>query len=359
MTEPDGPRDADAPTADAPSADAPVDPHAASEPATSVSSSVDPSAPLSELASAPNPDLGGALRDAVGAPTEARRARQARDEDHDYEAPRPSSRRRTYAIAAGVMVLAIGVATLAFLGVANSSRYLLVCGVDRVAAEQGRGFPPWGTHSLTGNEWKPITLPVAAECKPRETDDIHELEGWYLDALVQRASATLARRDLLEASVPRGADGAASPLDTAAAQLAQALLLARTPDRRDQRTELEQLDGDVGYWRAMQRLRDGTSALAEAAKQLDEAAARHPRHATDAAAWASFVRQLGDELRAGPGATTTPKTPNATSTNVNATAPVAPPHPTAPQGSALPVEPPPDNTPPPIDAGVPSGGVLL
>jgi hypothetical protein len=37
---------------------------------------------------------------------------------------------------------------------------------------------------------------------------------------------------------------------------------------------------------------------------------------------------------------------------------IGPPRPTAPQGSALPVEPEPSDTPP-IDAGVPSGGVLL
>jgi hypothetical protein len=235
-----------------------------------------------------------------------------------------------------------------------------VCTADRVSAEQGRSFPPWGTRALTGAAWKPIALPPAAECKPRETDDVHELEGWFLAALLERASATLARRDLLDAAAARAADATppVSPLDAAAAQLEQALLLARAPDRRDQRAEVDRLMGDLEYWRAMLRLRDSAAGLVEAAKQLDDAAAHHPRHANDAAAWAGFVRELGDTLRAGPttGASSSSASGSAAAADHAAVTPAS--RPPAPQGAALPVEP---SQPEalPIDAGVPTGGVLL
>jgi hypothetical protein len=127
-------------------------------------------------------------------------------------------------------------------------------------------------------------------------------------------------------------------------------LLARSPQSRDQRKEVERLQGDVQYWRAMARLRDANAALADATKQFEAAAAARPRHVTDAGEWAGFLHKLVDELHAGPGGAVTP-------------APVAAPSgpvPSAPPGSALPVEEaPPSEAPPPVDAGIPSGGVLL
>jgi len=141
-------------------------------------------------------------------------------------------------------------------------------------------------------------------------------------------------------------------------QLDQALLLARDPDRRDQRKEIARLQGDVEYWRAAARLRDASAILLDAAKQFDTANQHHPRHATDAAAWSSFVHHLADELKGGPNGMPSPNAvvAPATSAAVTETPPV-------PVGTALPVEAGSaagSAAPPPApDAGVPSGGVLL
>jgi len=263
-------------------------------------------------------------------------------------------------ISAIVMLVGIAIATLVFLGRANSERFLITCSADHIDAEQGRAFPPWGSHPISGPEWRPIALPANAECKPRETDDDAELAKWYLELLVDRASTTLTSRALLEQIPKAGVGGAAAstnPLDLVAAQLEQALLLARAPERRDQRKDIERLQGDVEYWRAAARARDAAAALAEAAKQFDEAAAKRPRHVDDASAWATFSRKVADELHAGPnGAPAAAPLPGALP---------AEPHAPAPMGAALPVEPPPapgsdaNATAAPPDAGIPSGGVLL
>jgi hypothetical protein len=208
-----------------------------------------------------------ALRDGVGAPRpKPRRKRPAPADNGDGTKP---TSRRTIAIAALAIIGGLGVAALVFLGRANAQRYAITCASDRVSAEQGRAFPPWGTRPLVGPEWKPIALPPNAECKPRETDERAALERWYLDLLVDRASTTLTARDLLD-PLPTEKP---NPLDVAAAQLEQALLLARAPERRDQRKEIERLLGDVQYWRASLRLRDASAALADAARQFDAAAA--------------------------------------------------------------------------------------
>ena len=279
------------------------------------------------------------------------------DRDPLSASSRPANR-RTMAIAAAAILAGLLVATLVFLGRANAQRYLFACSTDRASAEQGRSFPPWGSRSLTGPEWKPIPLPPNAECRPRETDDVAELGGWYLDALVERASAILSAHDLADTlahpASGSGANAPPGPLDIADAELQQALLLARAPERRDQRKEVDRLLGDVAYWRATLRLHDVTAGLTDAAKQFDDAAAHRPRFANDAGAWAAFLRHLADELHAGPaGAAATP----------SAAAP-APATPGPPVGTALPVEPPAGSgseapAASPIDAGVPTGGVLL
>jgi hypothetical protein len=292
------------------------------------------------------------LRDAVGAPTPKRRT--AKFDVLDGE---PKSRRMVMLLGAGVLAL-ITIAVLVILGSVNSRRYEITCSSDHVGAEQGRGFPPWGTQQMRGAEWKPIALPPNAECKPRETEDKAELEGWYLEALLERASTTLTTPHLVEQIPVPPPDKKPPPniLDLVSEQLQQALLLSRAPERRDQRKEVERLMGDVQYWRASLRLRDAQSALLDASKQFDQASQQRPRHVTDASAWSQFVKKLADDLRAGPN-------------GVPAAAQNFPPAPTtsdrpsAPAGTALPVETPPpqiDETPPPApDAGVPTGGVLL
>ena len=297
-----------------------------------------------------------ALHDALGAGPPPRLESEPSPYGRVYDDDEPKavkSRRKTVVISTIVMLVGIAIAALIFLGRANASRFLLVCNADHVSAEQGRAFPPWGSHPIAGTEWRAVALPPNAECKPKETEDQAQLASWYLEVLVDRASTTLTARDLLD-TIPKGAGTAANPLDTVSAQLEQALLLARAPERRDQRKEIERLQGDVEYWRAAARARDAAAALTEAAKQFEAAAALRPRHVDDASAWATFARKVADEIHGGPnGAPALPSAPPTDS------------HPNAPPGVALPVEPPPAGSDtaataaPTPDAGVPTGCVLL
>ena len=288
-----------------------------------------------------------ALRDAVGAPVpQAKRMRKAAATD-DGE-PRVGGGKKLV-IGAVILIAGLLVGTFAFLGHANSQRYVIACATDKVSAEEGRSFPPWGSRPLTGPEWKPIALPPNAECKPRETQDLGELERWFLELLMDRASTILTARNLLD-SVQAGKP---NPLDIAAEHLNQALLLSRAPERRDQRKEVERLLGDVQYWRATLRLREASAALVDASRQFDAASAQRPRHVTDAGEWASFLRRLVGELQAGPTGVTAAPGPS-----VAAPGPDREP---APAGTALPVEPEGSASEPvtPVDAGLPTGGVLL
>ncbi|HEU0029795.1 MAG TPA: hypothetical protein VFQ53_04115 [Kofleriaceae bacterium] len=283
------------------------------------------------------------LRAAVGVtPAARRRPPTEPDEDEDLEGAGRGGRRKASFAIAGVLLLGLTVGAFVILGKVNSGRYVIACHADEVVAEQGRKFPPWGTRAIDGAEWKPIKIPPQAECRERDTEDEAELSAWYLDTLIDRASTALTAREVTK-------------VDEANAMLEQALLHARAPDRRDKRKEIERLLGDVGYWRAAAKVKEASSALTDAAKQFDEAAAQRPRHVTDAAAWANYARRLVQDLRVGP-----------------AGAPSEEPQPTehggAPMGTALPVEPDAGSaTPPPVDAGAatpadaaaPSGGVLL
>ncbi len=286
-----------------------------------------------------------ALRDAVGPPPA--RPKRKRERLDDDGLPKP---RRMVVLVALMIIVGLAIAGFVLLGRVNAQRYVIACSTTQITAEQGRGFPPWGTRPRVGPEWRPISLPANAECKPRETDDPAELERWYLDLLIDRASTTLAARNVLEQMQQKP-----NPLDVSSDQLNQALLLSRSPERRDQRKEVERLLGDVQYWRASLRLRDAAAALADAARQYDAAASQRPRHVTDAGEWATFLRRLVDELQAGPSGVPAAATPGI----------AAPPseRPSAPVGTALPVEPDQGSAsePPaaPPDAGLPTGGVLL
>jgi hypothetical protein len=306
-----------------------------------------------------------ALRSAVGAsplvdPTDANRNRRAsvdRDDDDDDDASRPRSRRAVL-VAAASLAVGVAVATFVVLGHVNSGRYLLVCEAERAVPEQGRTFPPWGTHALDGEAWKPLKIPPETRCQPRETDDVLVLERLHLAMLLDQATTLLTAREVTQ-------------VDDAEALLKQALLLTRPPEdepaklaaqRNEHHKEIEQLLGDVSYWRAQAKLRDAAAALSDAAKQFDTAAAQHPRHMSDAPAWASYARTLAQELHAGPAGAPHPASAPAPATPAAAPAE----HPNAPAGTALPVEPDkgsasesPAAAPPTVDAGVPTGGVLL
>lgn len=310
-----------------------------------------------------------ALEGAIGAPSKKARKRARaieRDQDRDaaHDADRdpsePPRNRKTMVIAAASIVGGLGIATLIFLGRANSERFAITCDTSHVYAEQGRSFPPWGARKLIGPEWAPITLPANAECRPRETENEAELTSWYLELLVERATTTLAARDLLDTPGTDASGKAVNQLDYVATQLDQALLLARDPDKRDQRKDITRLQGDIDYWRASARLRDASSVLLDAAKQFEAANQKHPRHATDAAAWSSFLRRLADELHGGPNGAPPGTVPPGGAPAASAAPVSAPP---VPVGTALPVE----STgsaadsaaPSPASPGVPAGGVLL
>lgn len=316
------------------------------------------------LAAAPIATSDDDLREAVGVARRAPRAseradrtpprrgrrdrddRDDRDRDRDDEpTPADRARRRKLLVTLGLsLVVGLIIAAFVLLGRANAQRLVFTCAADQITAERGRSFPPWGTSTLDGPEWAPIAIPPQAECESRETEDPATLEGWYLEALYDQAAAKLAAREV-------------TAVDDAEAQLRQALLLARAPERRDQRANIERLLGDVVYWRAAAKVTAATATLGEAARLFEEASAKKPRNVSDAAAWATYTRDLAADLKAGPTslrpATSMPPLPGQ-------------PRPPAPPGVPLPVEGSDAGvpmgapiSPVPPDAGVPTGGVLL
>jgi hypothetical protein len=273
-------------------------------------------------------------------------ARTFSDADTD-DADTDATKKRKWPIVVGLSAL-LGAVIAAFvlLGQANAQRYYLRCSAKHITAEQGNTFPPWGTSRVSAPGFKPISIPPNAECTPQATDSLAKLESLYLDALVDQATRKLS---------------GTSPgdIDAAQAELEQALLLTRSPERRDQRKDLERLLGDVTYWRAAAKVKTAASALEEAAKRFDEAAAARPRHASDATEWARFARDTASSLSGGPSGAGAPSSPPSGIP--------LPSRPTAPPGVALPIEMPPPATAsdagvPDIDAArstLPSGGVLM
>lgn len=301
------------------------------------------------------------LRSAVGASpisgpaTAAPRKQRApvidRRHDDDDEPLRPPRNRKTIVVSAFSIVAGLAIAGLVFLGYANSDRYLLACEAERAVPEQGRTFPPWGTHAVPGEPWKPLKIAPETRCQPHETDDLLALERLYLAMILDQATGLLTAREVTK-------------IDDAEALLKQALLLTRPPEheseklaneRNEHHTEIERMLGDVTYWRASARLHDARAALMDAAKQFDSAAAQHPRHVLDAAAWATYARKLAEELHTGP-AGAPPSTASPAAPAASAVSPVVPALPVEPGKSGA-DEPPPAPAPP--DAGVPTGGVLL
>ena len=309
--------------------------------------------------------VGASPRPAALATTRARPPaidRRTTDDEADHD--RPPRNRKAIVVSAISIAAGLGIVALVIAGRVNSDRYLLTCEAERAVPEQGRGFPPWGTRALDGEPWKPVKITPETRCQPHETDDPRDLERLYLAMILNQATALLTAREVTR-------------LDDAEALLKQGLLLTRPPEREPEKLALERNEhhqdiermlGDVTYWRASARLREAQAALADAAKQFDRAAEQHPRHVSDAAAWATYARTLAQELHAGPaGAASPASSPGAPASGPvpSAIAPVASEHPNVPVGVALPVEPgkpgsdePPPGAPPP-DAGVPTGGVLL
>ena len=313
------------------------------------------------------------------------------DAAHDDE-PRPHRTLGTILLAAVLVIGTAGVGVVVLLGYLNSDRYVLTCEPDRAVPEQGRSFPPWGTHALTGAAWRPVKIAPETRCQSHETDDALVLQRVFLAMVLDQATALLTAREV-------------NRVDDAEALLQQALLLTRPAEheseplarqRGEQHQEIEHLLGDVAYWRGQAKVRDALTALGDAARLFDTAIARQPRHVSDAAAWAARARMLADQLHAGSAAPTagsaapaSPTSPSSTSSPAQAPAspappssasspavpsPAPPPAPatatgsagsaSVPAGAAPPAEldrpprSPPPAAPPP-DAGAPTGGVLL
>ncbi len=324
----------------------------------------DPNVPLPELAKSDPVRLPKQRAAAIKPPepppkAEAKPARSKRppseppdDDDGADDDDRPKSRRGVLIVTL-VILAALTIGVMVLLGRVNSTHYYLACQPSQVVAEQGRSFPPWGSSPMDGAQWAPIKIPPEAECVARETENPLVLADWYREMLVERAGA------LLTAKGDQPAESSAE----AAALLQQALLHARSDERRSERQDIERLLGDVEYWRASAKLDSAQKALVEAAKQFEAAAAQRPRHVSDAAAWAGFVRQLASDLEAGPEGSTRASALGPLPTNAAGERPVAPP------GVALPVEPDRSGSGSPDpgepgrdarpDAGVPTGGVLL
>jgi hypothetical protein len=282
------------------------------------------------------------------------------DDDDGDDVPGRTRNRKTIVVAAFSIATGLAIAGLVFLGRANSDRYVLACEAERAVPQAGRAFPPWGTHGLEGEQWRPLKIAAETRCQPHETDDPLVLERLYLAMILDQATALLTAREVTK-------------LDEAEALLKQALLLTRpaesepaklATERTEHHQDIERLLGDVTYWRASAKLHEAATSLGDAAKQFDSAAAQHPRHVSDASAWAGYARKLAEELHVGPvGATQAPAPPAAAAPEAAAPATA---HPNVPPGVALPVEPDqgsaeaqPATAPPPPDAGVPTGGVLL
>jgi hypothetical protein len=315
------------------------------------------------------------LRAAVGASPlstsgKPRLASSREDEDDHGDQPR---RRTPRAVLFAALVLAavLGGAALVVVGYLNSERYVLACEAERAVPEQGRAFPPWGTRALGGAPWRPLKIAPETRCQPQETDDPLVLERAFLAMVLDQATALLTAREVTR-------------VDEAEALLEQGLLLTRPPEhepeplarqRTEHHQEIERMLGDVAYWRATAKLREAASALGAAAAKFDAAVAQHPRHVSDADAWAAYARKLAQELHAGPEGTPPPAVSSAVPAGAPTLAapPPAPPagptgaseHAAAPAGVALPVEPdpasgsPPAPAAPPPGSGAPTGGVLL
>jgi hypothetical protein len=241
------------------------------------------------------------LRAAIGAsPISPSRRRRTVDHEGDDDDDDVDHRPRSLkTIATIVLSIAVGVAIVIFviLGRANMDRFALLCEAERAVPQQGRAFPPWGFHAISGEAWHPLAIAPETRCQSRETDDIRALERGMLAMLLDEANTQLTAHDLTK-------------LDATESLLKQSLLLTRpaaiaepetlAADRIAQHKEIERLLGDVTYWRAAARLREAANALTDASKQFDSAAAQHPRHVNDAGTWSTYVRKLADQLRIGP-----------------------------------------------------------
>jgi hypothetical protein len=210
-----------------------------------------------------------------------------------------AGRRRNVLITTAVLLLAVAVASLVYLGQQNRGRYYLVCGAEAITAAQGRGFPPWGQSALTGDAWRPVPAAASMPCTSQTLDSRAALARQLGEILVARVEAwVIGRRDGTEREL----------LVSTQAQLAQVrLLLGEAGEPGDAAgtdaagRALERLQGDLDYWSARDRVDAAMATLDEAAAQLDQAVAREPRHnGENATAWQRWLARIRQDLASGP-----------------------------------------------------------
>ena len=143
-----------------------------------------------------------ALADAVGVKTSPKQPKKQRERlpELDDDGNPPDKNRKTMIVIGAALVAGVGISALVLLGRVNTERYVLTCTAKQAIAERGRAFPPWGTKQLFGAEWKAIALPPNAQCKSEELDAREKLEGKFLDLLIERTSAALTVRNLVDAN---------------------------------------------------------------------------------------------------------------------------------------------------------------
>jgi hypothetical protein len=268
------------------------------------------------------------------------------------ERSRLTTKQLAFLIGAGVLMVII--AAIAIAGWFNHQNYYLVCGTDAIRAQQG-DFWPWGQSDLEGERFRPIPVPGEVLCEDIHFGSEEELEEAFLAALLDRTTAMLTSGD-------------AETVDRAEKQIEQLFLLTRTEEHRAQRQKAQRLQGDVSYWRGYAAVEQAKKLLLESAKQFEDAATRRPRHSTDAHTWSKYARKIGEELGAGPSELRDKPESRPTYEPVESPihegqSPIE--EPKTPAGSdagtAFPATAPPADAspPPPPDAGLPKGGVLL
>ncbi len=301
--------------------------------------------------SAPSSDMLAAAG-VIASKTSDPRARK-RKEPRERSTGSGLTRKQTIRLIAGAVVLVIaGVG--AILGWLNSQNYYLVCGTKSIRAEQGR-FWPTGQNALSGPAFRAIAVPSDVVCESTSFESREELELAFLDALLAQSTRLLT-------------SGGSEQVTVAEAQLEQALLLTREPERAEQRELAERLQGDVSYWRGAADVQRAVEVLELGATSFEEAAAKRPRHSSDASAWAEHARFIAEEIDKGPrslraneapkekphfSGLTDPKAQLKPQTDASGV-PEAP-----PIDAGVPTAPPADADVPPIDAALPRGGVLL
>ncbi len=210
-------------------------------------------------------------------------------------APTRSGWRRGLAIFA-IFVVGAGIAALTVLGHLNSQHFYISCPIDGesnfvgASAEQGRSFPPWGKSSLEGPAWQTIPM-KRSHCKERQFADKTALAVAFGEDLIAEVETWIIK------SAPEADDQA---LDSAEIQLEQALSLGTIADLEDQRAPIESLIGDIYFWRAQNKIAEAQAHLELAAKNLEEAHARQPQHASDVSSWQQFLTGMRQSLGQGP-----------------------------------------------------------